>query len=238
MNSRNTMTRRSLTKGAAWSIPAVTVAAAAPAVAASTPLTGTNDTPQAFVGRYYRVPSDCTATNNDGGGYLDTQGCTPSGGPTSGGVLDGDCLLNPNSSIGYWIETANTTSGTAQITSITTTFTFSSPIQILSCPNGKANVGGTWTWTECTTLNGWTYTLSADGKTLTLTYSGPLTVTTSTTTNKTGTYVPGFFINYQFTSICPTTSTTIATSHSMTYKDKTNATGTTFTKNVTARSVV
>ena len=240
----NNMSRRSVAKGAAWSIPAIQIASTAPAVAASSPggtFTGTNDKVYDYLSRYYRVPSTCSTTNLNSGGFLDTQGCTPNGGPVDTlGRKSGDCLLNPNSSIGMWIETTNATSGTAQICNVTRTYTFSAPIAIDSCPNGTYNndPGATWKWTECTTLNGWTYSLSADGKTLTLKYNQCATVQTSTGANGTGTYLPGYFINYHFTTICPTSSTTIQWTTTATWYDKTYPAGTTFTKSTTAASVV
>lgn len=186
--------------------------------------------------RYYRAPTDCTKS----GGFIDTQGCTPTGGPASGTSKSGDCLRNPNSSVGYWLETTNSASGVARIDSVTTMYTFSNPIVLDSCPNGTYNQDptATWRWTGCTTLNGWTYSLSADGKTLTLKYTKPTIVTTSTATNGTGDYLPGYFINYHTADPCVATSTTISTSHTMTYSTKTNPTGTTFTKNIGARSIV
>ena len=237
----NEISRRRVAQGAAWAIPAIGVATAAPAVAASSgtgTFTGTNDKVYDYLSRYYRVPSDCSTSNLDSGGFLDTQGCSPSGAPVSGLSKSGDCALNPNSSIGMWIETTNTTSGSAQICNVTRTYKFSSPIAIDNCPNGKYNTGGAWTWTQCTTLNGWTYSLSPDGMTLTLTYNKCTAVQTSTATNGSGTYLPGYFINYRFTSICPTTSTTIQWSTTATWYDKTYPTGTTFTKSTTAASVV
>lgn len=238
--------RRTVAKGAAWAIPAIQVANTAPALAASSGITftGTVSAPQFFFIEYNRDArtsgAACDPATNPSGGYIDTQACTPAGGPrgSTSGVANGDCLRNPNSSIGAWLETASTTSGSAQICNFTTTYTFSQPITIDSCPNGKYNTGGTTTWTECTTLNGWTYTLSADGKTLKLTYPGCVAMQTSTSANGSGTSFPGYFINYHFTSICTLdTATTISVATSYTYYDKANPTGKVYTKNIAARPV-
>lgn len=127
-----------------------------------------------------------------------------------------------------------------RIDSVTTVYTFSNPIVLDSCPNGTYNAdsGATWRWTQCTTLNGWTYSLSADGKTLTLKYTRPTIINTSTATNSTGDYLPGYFINYHTQNPCVANTTTVTTAHTMTYSTKTAPTGTTFTKNIAARAIV
>lgn len=240
--------RRTVAKGAAWAIPALHLTNTAPAIAASggTTFTGTNDTVQSFYSEVTVVPRSCTTSKLNAGGFIDTQGCTPAGGPVSNGAKNGNCLLNPNSSIGTWVETTNATSGTAAIGNMTQTYTFNTPIAIDSCPTGYNNVpaadlplGATvTTWTECTTLNGWTYSLSADGKTLTMRYAGTAPLQTSTAANGSGTYMPGYFINFHYVSICPTRSNTIQRSSSWTFYDKTNPNGVAQTKNTAARPVL
>lgn len=221
------VSRRSVAKGAAWAAPAIYVGAAAPALAASSTAsyTSTSDTPQVFFNEYNYTPGGCNGSSIPSGGYIDTQGCTPTGGPADAyGRPGGDCQRNTQSSIGYWLETTNLSSGTAAIGNVTTTFTFSQPIKVDSCPNGVYNASGTVRWSECTTLNGWTYALSADGKTLTMSYTGTYAVTSSTSAAGSGTYLPGYFINYRFASYCMG-SATIRADTTLTYYDKTYPSG-------------
>lgn len=232
--------RRSLAAGAAWAIPAVAVSTGAPAVAASTgpgKYTAVSTTPQSYYSEFSYAPATCNGTTHNAGGFIDTQGCTPAGGPaTSLGKKDGDCLLSASSSIGTWLESSTT--GTGAISNFTQTYAFTAPIQIVNCPSTTYSQQGTWRWTQCNTLNGWTYTLSADGKTLTMQYTGTVQLTSSTATNGTGTYFPGYFINFIYPSTCPTSATTITRTSSLTYYDATNPTGKLFTKNTAARPVM
>lgn len=231
-----TLNRRTVAAGLTWTVPTIAAAVAAPAYAASTTtLTATNVTPQIYQGRYYRVDSRCTYN----GGFLDTQGVTPSNGAYNGSTPIGDGLRSTSSSIGYWLETSNTTSGTARIDAVTTVYTFNNPIIIDQCPTGGYNTTGTWRWTQCTTLNGWSYSLSADRKTLTLTWNKPTIVNTSTSALRSGDYLPGFFINYHVAGSCSVaTNTTVTTNTTMTYSTKTNPGGTTTTKNIPARRII
>lgn len=233
------VSRRTVAAGLAWTAPALAAAVAAPAFAASTTtLTATSVTPQVYWAEFYRASGTSSIGCQYSGGYIDTQGITPTGGPKAGSTPDGDGLLSPSSSIGYWLETSNSTSGVARIDSVTTTYTFSNPIVIDNCPTGGYNTTGTWTWTQCTTLNGWTYSLSTDRKTLTMTYSKPTIVNTSTASARSGTYLPGFFINYHLAGGCVGSNTTTITSKTtMTYSTKTYPTGTTFTKQTSVRYI-
>lgn len=58
----HTVSRRAVTRGAAWSVPAVAVAAAAPALAASRTLTITTDPAVAYVGESYTALVSSTGT--------------------------------------------------------------------------------------------------------------------------------------------------------------------------------
>lgn len=215
--STRTLSRRSVAAGLAWTAAAVAMAAAAPAFAASSAvLTGTNNTLQFYQDRYcYSAgPSTLfgTPTGSDlnrRGGYITTLGTPTSGTPKNrSGVSTIDGGRDPNTSIGLWVETANSTSGTARVNSVTQTYVFSQPITIIPSPTSGSQ-GGSYTWSQPTTLNGWTYTLSADDKTLTLKYDKSTVLNTSTSVAGTGDYLPGYFLNYTFrTSHPPSARTT------------------------------
>ena len=237
------LSRRTITQGLAWTTPAVALAAAAPASAVSQ-VTGTNNTMQYFTDRFYRSASSLgTCTVDAQGGYLSTQGTATTGSPrNTSNVASADGKLSTTSSVGVWIETANTVSGTAVVNSVTQTFVFSQPIRIVDLASSGARTTGRWRWSKSNDLNGWTYTLSADGKTLTLTYAGPTLLETSTGVNGTGTYLPGYFLNYEFTNttrtFCPATSKSSFTVKNSITASWTDANGThTFTKSTTGAIV-
>ncbi len=64
------------------------------------------------------------------------------GAPTIDGRRD------PNTSIGLWVETTNSTSGTVRIDSVTQTYAFSQPITILQSPTTGASQSGTYVWSQ------------------------------------------------------------------------------------------
>ncbi|MDY6055354.1 hypothetical protein [Micrococcus sp.] len=232
------ISRRTVATGLAWAAPAAAAVAAAPAYAASqSQLTASDVRVNMWVYRYYRLPPEGCAT---GGGFIDLQGCTSASGPANATSTVSDCLRDPNASTGYWLETSNSTSGVARVDSITATYTFSNPIVIDPCPNGTYNqdTTATWQWTECTTLNGWTLTLSPDGKTLTLQYSIPTLVNTSTDLPGSGDYLPGYFINYHTADPCIARLTTVSTRHSMTYATATDPNGVVYTRSTSARRLI
>lgn len=200
--------RRTLVAGAAWAVPTAAVAVSAPALAASQPaLTETAAvTPQLWFNfENADKGTDCNPTTNPGGGYVNTFCCLRQ----SGYPADGNCTQDPNTSIGVWLETAGATSATARVDSAKLVLTFPSAIVIDTVPMASySTVIGKTNWTGSTMWNGWSYSLASDGRTLTLTYSTPTVLKTSTAAASTGTCLPGFFFNYHYTTACSTAKPT------------------------------
>lgn len=187
-----TITRRNLAKGAAWSAPAVLASATIPAYAASK-----GGTAKTTKGVYYHTiksatPAFCNVSTNPQTGYIDNL-------PYKSPKGNSNTLRDPNSSNGYWVEG---TSGTVTNVTIQTTYTFNHALQVRSTP----------------VANGWNLVLSADGKTLTATYSAPVW-NVSTTASGSGD-ATGFLWEFSVKDGCyGNGGLTVTASTVMTYQD-------------------
>ncbi len=187
-----TIARRTLVRGSAWAVPAVVASAAVPAYAASG-LTATV-TPQIYhtmMARSSRNPS-CNPTTRPTKGYLDTLPCN------SPAILsNSDCLQDPNSSQGIWLESDQP--GTARIDSLEITYTFSQDVVF----EGATSQAGTahqesetskWDSPDIL-LPGWTIAATT-ARSITLRYAGSGVIDVSTAEPGSG-FATGFFVNFR-----------------------------------------
>lgn len=195
-----TFTRRNTLK-LAWGAPTIALATPAPSYAVSP--NSIAKFGQVNSGQGFSIVKSVQPTAGLAGGYIDTRGIG----------TNGNGLLDPASSTGIWLEG---TGNSALIQTVTVQYTFTNQVVVNQNPGSYANVTGKEKWSTPTTLNGWT--LTATATTITLTWTQPYEVTISTSTPRSGTYLPGYFVNFSFTS-ARAGSGRIQTTYTMKYQD-------------------
>lgn len=201
------LSRRTVAAGLAWTAPAVALAAAAPAFAASRP-TATNTTLQMIQKVYTKTPTllyggTCNTTSNPQVGYINTLCCSsPARDTALANRNDSDCKQDPATSIGIWVESS--AAGTVSIDSARITYSFNYSVSFDNASVGKAGTSftnGTTVWSGGNVLQpGWSIE-SITSTSITLVYSGSGVVEASTAAVGTG-FCTGYFIPFHVTSGC------------------------------------
>lgn len=207
------ISRRSIAKGAAWATPAIMLATAAPAMAASPNVLVS---PQMYQRVHIREPEACDPITNPQKGFIDSLCGNPPYYPPVG-----NCGQVPGQDKGLWLESDSGQAVQAQINSAEVTYTFDRDVWFpgRTTSTGNAHSGYSPRWNTADVLqSGWTVA-SRTSRSITLRYSGSGLVDVSTGAFGTG-FATGYFINYQLTSGCYGAGlVSVTTRTSVTYTD-------------------
>lgn len=214
-----TINRRGLVRGAAWAAPVVVAASNVPAMAASSPENQLGvGSVRAYQQIFSRQPTGCNVTTNPKEGFINTLCCGASVTPSNS-----NCIQDPNSSVGWWIEADPGYSGSVIIDTFTVTHTFARPVTFNDAPtaNGAASTLGVTKWTNATYLEpGWSI-VSSTPTSITLEYKGDGTpVDMSDATAGSG-FCTGYFLNFRENTCTRVGQNTLTTTRSVAYTDAT-----------------
>ncbi|MGV3016260.1 hypothetical protein [Rothia sp. 88186D007BW] len=215
-----TLNRRALVRGAAWAAPVVVAASNIPAMAASSP-TGQLGvgTVRSYQQIFMRQPNNCNPTTNPREGFIDTLCCDAAVTPT-----DSNCLRDPDTSVGWWVESDPTTPGSVVIDTFTVTHTFSRPVTFTDAPleGGGASTAGTTKWTNPTQLQpGWSI-VSTTSTSITLIYKGDGTPVDMSDDVAGSGFCTGYFLNFR-EEVCSLSRNTLTTTRQAIYTDATGS---------------